>query len=84
MIEHSPNIVRVTKIRRLSWAGHESAMEESRSAFNILTDKSTGRSPLKNLNSRWEDNIRLCVKLIGANTRIVLVRLRIGIIEDPL
>ena len=39
----SPNIVRVIKSRRLRWAGHVSRMEESRSAFKILTGKPTGK-----------------------------------------
>ena len=33
----SPNIVRVIKSRRLRWAEHVARMQESRSAFNILT-----------------------------------------------
>ena len=32
----SPNIIRVTKSRRLKWAGHVARMEEGRSAFKIL------------------------------------------------
>ena len=35
----SPNIVRVIKSRRLSWAGHVARMEEGRSAFKILTGR---------------------------------------------
>ena len=35
----SPKIVKVIKSRRLRWAGHVSRMEESRSAFKILTGK---------------------------------------------
>ena len=42
----SPNIVRVIKSRRLSWAGHVARMEEGRSAFKILTGKPTGKRPL--------------------------------------
>ena len=38
---HSPNIVRVVKSIRLRWAGHVVRMEEGRSAFKILTGKST-------------------------------------------
>ena len=38
----SPNIVRGIKSRRLRWAGHIAQMEEGRSAFKILTGKSTG------------------------------------------
>ena len=37
-----PNIVRVTKSRRLRWAGHVARMQKGRSAFKILTDKPTG------------------------------------------
>jgi hypothetical protein len=35
----SPNIVRVVKSIRLRWAGHLARMEESSSAFKILTGK---------------------------------------------
>ena len=34
-------MVRVIKSRRFRWASHLSGMEEDRSAFNILTGKST-------------------------------------------
>ena len=34
-------------------------MEESRSAFKILTGKSTGKRPLERPRPRWEDNIRM-------------------------
>ena len=37
-------IVRVIKSRRLRWAEHVSRMEEGRSAFKILTGKSTERA----------------------------------------
>ena len=39
-------------------------MEESRSAFKILTGKPTGKRPFGRLRHRWKDNI-----LIGINTR---------------
>ena len=34
-------------------------MEEGRSAFNILTGKSTGKIPLGRSSRRWEDDIRM-------------------------
>ena len=37
----SPNMFRVIKYGRLRWAGHVARMEESRSAFKILTGKPT-------------------------------------------
>ena len=63
----SPNIVRVIEIRRLRWAGHVARMEERRSAFKILTGTPAG----KRLRGRWEDNIRIDLKVIGRpmNTR---------------
>ena len=42
----SPDIARVIKSRRLRWAGHVARMEESRSAFKILTGTPTGKRPL--------------------------------------
>ena len=51
----SPNIVRVIKSRRTRWAGHLARMEESRSAFKILTGKPTGKRPLGRPRRRWED-----------------------------
>ena len=80
----SPNIVRVIKSRRLRWAGHVARMEERRSAFKILTGKLTGKRPLGRPRRRWEDNIRMYLEEIGINRGIGLIRLRIGIIGDPL
>ena len=60
----SPNIVRVIKYRRLTWAGHVARMEEGRSAFKILTGKPTGKRPLGRLRCRWEDNIRMDLEIV--------------------
>ena len=53
-------------------------MEEGRSAFKILTGKPTGKIPFGRPRRRCEDNFRLDLKEIG------LIRLRIGVIEEPL
>ena len=63
----SPNIVRVIKSRRLRWAEHVARIEESRSAFQILTGKPTGRRHLGRPRRRWEDNIRMDLEEIGIN-----------------
>ena len=42
-------------------------MEESRSAFKILTHKPTGKRPLGRPKRRWEDNIRMDLEEIGIN-----------------
>ena len=55
------------KSRILRWAGHVARMEESRSAFKILTSKPTGKRPLGRPRRRWEDNIRMDLKEIGIN-----------------
>ena len=51
------------KFRRLRWAGHVARMEESRSAFKMLTGKPTGKRPLGRPRRRWEDNIRMDLEL---------------------
>ena len=58
----SPNIVRVTKSRRLRWTGHLAEMEESRSAFKILRGTPVGKRPLGRPRRRWQDNIRMNLK----------------------
>ena len=58
----SPNIVRVIISIRLRWAGHAARMEESRSAFKILTGTPTGKRPLGRLKRKCEGNIRMDLK----------------------
>ena len=59
----------VIKSRRLRWAGHVTRLKEERSAFKILTGKSTGKRYLGRPRHRWEDNIRMDLKGIGVNVR---------------
>ena len=42
----SPNIVRVIKSRRMSWAGLVVRMGESRGVYRIFVGKLEGKSPL--------------------------------------
>ena len=74
----SPNIVRVIKSRRLRWAGHVAGMEESRSAFKIITGTPTGKRPLGWPRRRWEDNIIMDLKQVSIRG-IRFIRVRIGI-----
>ena len=67
ILYHSPNIVRVSKSRRLRWAGHVARKAEGRSTFKILTGKPTGKRPLGRPTRRWEDNIRMDLEEIGIN-----------------
>ena len=53
---------------------------QNRSGLKILTGKPTGNRPLGRHKRRYEDK-RVALKAIG---RIGLIRLRIGIIGEPL
>ena len=55
----SPDIIRVIKSRRLTWAGHVARMEESRGACRVLVEKTEGRRPLGRPRRRWEYNIKM-------------------------
>jgi hypothetical protein len=61
----SPNIVRVIKSRRMRWAGHVARMGEGRSVYRILVGKPEGKRPLGRPRRRWEDNIKMDLRVIG-------------------
>ena len=72
------------KSRRFRWGGHVARMEEGRSAFKILTGKPTGKGPLGRPRRSWEVSIRIDLKKHVSVQEVGLIRLRIGIIEEPL
>ena len=82
LITHTHKYI-LYKTRKLRWAGHVARMEESMSAFKILTSKSTQNRPLGRPRRRWEDNIRLNLE-DRYHWGIGLFRLRIWIIGEPL
>jgi hypothetical protein len=55
----SPNIIRVTKARRMRWAGQVARMRTMRNAYNILVGKPEGKEPFGRPRHRWEDIIEL-------------------------
>jgi hypothetical protein len=55
----SPNIVRVTKSRRMRWAGHVARMGEGKSVYRSLVLRLEGKRPLGRPRRRWEGNIKL-------------------------
>jgi hypothetical protein len=55
----SPNIVRVTKSRKMRWAGYVARMGEGRGVYRVLVGKPEERRPLGRPRHRWEDNIRM-------------------------
>jgi hypothetical protein len=53
----SPNIVRVIKSGRMSWAGHVARMWEGRGVYRVLVGGPESKRPLGRPRRRWEDNI---------------------------
>jgi len=60
-----PNIVRVVKSRRMSWAGHVARMGEDRGVHRVLVGKPEGKRPLGRPRRRWEDNIKMDLQEVG-------------------
>jgi hypothetical protein len=56
---------RVTKSRRMRWAGHVARMGEIRNAYKMLVGKPEGKRPFGGPKCRWEDNIRLYLRELG-------------------
>jgi len=61
----SPNIVRVIKSRRMSWAGHVALIGEERRVYWVLVGKPEGTRPMGILRRRWVDNIRMHLQEVG-------------------
>jgi hypothetical protein len=61
----SPSIIRMTKSRRVRWAGHVGRMGEKRNLYWILVGKPERRRPLERPRRRRENNIRMDLREIG-------------------
>ena len=61
----SPNIVRVSKSRRMRWAEHVARMGERRGAYRVLVGKPEGKSPLGRHRLIWEDNRKVDLQEVG-------------------
>ena len=61
----SPNIVRVIKSRRMSWAGHVARMEEGRGVHKVMVGKTERKRQLGRPRRRWEDNIKMGIQEVG-------------------
>jgi hypothetical protein len=62
----SPNIVRVSKSRRMRGAEHVTRMGESRCVYKVLVGKPEGNSPLeKKTRFRGKDNIKMDLREVG-------------------
>jgi hypothetical protein len=60
-----PNIVRVVKSRRMSWAGHVARMGKDRGVYRVSVGKPEGKSPLERPRSRWENNNKMDLQEVG-------------------
>jgi len=61
----SPNIVRVSKSKRMIWAGHVARMGESSGVYRVLVGKHEGNKPLGRPRRKWEDNIKMDLLEVG-------------------
>ena len=61
----SPNIVRVIKSRRMSWAGHVARVGEGRDVYRVLVGKPEGKRPFGRPGRIWEDNIKMDLQDVG-------------------
>jgi hypothetical protein len=61
----SPNIIGMTRSRRMRWAGHVARMGETKNAYRILVGKPEGKRPLGRPRRRWVDNIKMDLGEIG-------------------
>ena len=59
------NKLRVTKSRRMRWAGHVARMGDRRGVFRVLVGKPVGKKPLRRPRRRWEDNITMDLQEVG-------------------
>jgi hypothetical protein len=58
-LSSSPNIVRVTKSRRMRWAGHVAPMGDRRVVYRNLVGKPERNKSLGRPKFRYEDNIKM-------------------------
>jgi hypothetical protein len=61
----SPNTVRVTKSRRLRWAGHVARMGERRGVYRVLVGRPEWKRSLGRQRRLWEDNIKMVLRETG-------------------
>jgi hypothetical protein len=60
----SPNIIRITKSRRMRWAGHVALMGEKLNAYRILVGKTEEKRPLGRPRRKWVDNIKIHLRVL--------------------
>jgi hypothetical protein len=61
----SPNIIRHSKPRITKWAGHVARIGEERKVCKVLVGKSEGKRLLGRPRRRWEDGIRMDLRILA-------------------
>jgi hypothetical protein len=61
----SSSIIRMTKSKRVRWAGQVTRMGEKWNAYRILLGKPEGNRPQERPIYRWVDNIKMVLREIG-------------------
>jgi len=61
--------VRLSKSRRMRWAGHVARMAERRGVYRVLVGKPEGKGPLGRSGRRWEDNMKMDLQEVGCGCR---------------
>jgi len=61
----SKNIARVIMSRRMGRAGHVARTGDMRNAYKVLGGRPEVRRPLGRSRRRWEDNVRLYLRVVG-------------------
>jgi hypothetical protein len=56
---------RVIDSRRMEWVGHVARVGEERNAYKILVRKPEGTRSLGRTRSRWKNNIRMTLRVVG-------------------
>ena len=69
------------KARRLRYPGHIARLEKGNSAFKMLTSKHRGKIILGRPRRKWENNVRIDLKLLSSHD--VISRLGVTILQWP-
>jgi hypothetical protein len=73
----SPNIIRVSKSKRMRWEGRVARMAKRRVVYRVLIRKPEGKRPLGRPRRRWEGN-KLDLQEVGFGGMDGLIWLRTG------
>jgi len=65
---YSRNIVRMTKSRKMRWAGHVARMGERRGIYRVSVGKHEEKRPLGRARRKWEDNIKIDLQEVGCGS----------------